>query len=72
MSFVPETPQKDIDWALDVEKGVTHEQVFLYLECLNGDPMSARVKSKDLQKIRAGCILTGVFIRCSENSEKDA
>jgi hypothetical protein len=67
MRFV--TPQEDIDKMLAVEKSVKPEEMALYMECMGGVPMSARVKSPrpcdaEGRDVRDGCILTGVFIRC--------
>ncbi len=68
------TPQKDIDWALSIEKSVTENEMPLYLECMNGIPMSQRVKSprpldRDGRDVRDGCILTGIFLYCKDNQE---
>jgi len=62
------TPQADIDWALSIEKSVTPEEQELYLDCMNSLPMSWR---KGVEQIRAGCILTGVFYRCSGRADKN-
>jgi len=66
MQFI--TPQKDIDWALSVEKSVQdHEKVF-YNEIMNNVSMSERIKKPDAdgRNIRDGCILTGLFSRCRD------
>ncbi len=57
------TPQKDIDWALSVEKNLKPEHRAKYLEYLNNKPMSLR---KTDQEIRDGCILTGLFVRWND------
>ena len=67
MKFV--TPQKDIDWALDIEKSITEEEFDSYMECMGGVPMSTRIKSPrefDFpgRDVRDGCILVGVFVQC--------
>ena len=62
------TSQADIDWALAMEKSVTPEEQEFYLDCMNSLPMSWR---KSDEQIRAGCILTGVFYRCSGRADKD-
>lgn len=54
------TPQKDIDWALSIEKGLQDNELTLYLEIMNGLRMSERKTEKE---IRDGCILTGMFVR---------
>ena len=54
------TPQKDIDWALSIEKGLQDNELTLYLEIMNGLRMSKRKTEKE---IRDGCILTGMFVR---------
>lgn len=46
-------PQDHIDEALRIESEVTNS--YLYLECLNGLPMSKRTTD---QELRDGCILT--------------
>lgn len=63
------TPQKDIDRAIAVENSVTDAERALYLECMNGVPMSERVRNpRPLdavgRDVRDGCILTGVFYFC--------
>ena len=67
MQFI--TPQKDIDWALSVEKSVQDHEKELYDDCMNNVSMSERVKnpSADGRNIRDGCILTGVYCHCKEN-----
>ena len=59
------TPKEDVDRMLAVEKSVKPEEMPLYLDCLNGRPLSQRKTASD---IRAGCILTGVFMSCRKNS----
>jgi hypothetical protein len=54
-------PRADVDWALEVERLVSDAHRELYLECLNGEPMSRRMAPRSL---RDGCILTGIFLRC--------
>jgi hypothetical protein len=68
MTFV--TPQEDIEQMLAVERSVTADEKELYLECMNGRPLSERLsdpsKDEDIpgRDVRDGCILTGVFIMC--------
>ena len=64
-----ETPQADIDRCLAVEASVTKGEMPLYLECMNGVPLSVRVRSPrpedcEGRDVRDGCILTGVFMQC--------
>ncbi len=55
-------PQADIDEALRIEAEVPEATRALYLECLNGLPMSRRVSD---QELRDGCILThNVYLAC--------
>jgi hypothetical protein len=57
-------PEEHIQAALDVEKNAT-EEWDLYLECLNGKPMSQRITD---QELRDGCVLTfSVFNRCRKD-----
>ena len=64
------TPQADIDCCLAIEESVTMEERPLYLECMNGRPLSQRVSNpspdEDIsgRDVRDGCILTGVFMQC--------
>lgn len=63
-----ETPQEDIDLALEIEKSVTEWEYDKYMECMNYVPMSTRVESpRDLdaegRDVRDGCILTHLFTR---------
>lgn len=64
-----DTPQVDIDRMLEVERSVKPEEMPLYLDCMDGIPLSVRIKSPrpldcEGRDVRDGCILTGVFIRC--------
>lgn len=43
MQFI--TPQKDIDWALSVEKSVQNNEKALYAEIMNNVSMSERIKN---------------------------
>lgn len=66
------SPQAEVDWALSVEQSVRDSERELYMECMNGIPMSTRVASpRPLDRVgrdvRDGCILTGVFCRCRDN-----
>lgn len=63
------TPQADIDRCLEIEKSVTESERAAYLDCMNGVPLSVRVKSPrelDIEgrDVRDGCILTWIFVRC--------
>lgn len=63
------TPQADIDRCLEIEQSVTDSERAAYLDCMNGVPLSVRVKSPrtlDIEgrDVRDGCILTWVFVRC--------
>lgn len=69
MSLV--TPQRDIDWALDVERSLQDGEKKSYLDCMSGVPMSRRVADRSDSdaarwSIRDGCILTGLFCRCRD------
>jgi len=68
MQFI--TPQKDIDWALSVEKSIQDNEKALYNDCMNNVSMSERIKNPDVdgRNIRDGCILTGIFCLCKENT----
>jgi hypothetical protein len=60
------TGQEIIDAALSIEKSVKSEDWDLYLECMNGVPMSERVKNprpldRDGRDVRDGCILSQMF-----------
>ncbi len=73
MTFI--TPQEDIDRMLQVEASVRPEEMGLYLECMNGIPLSERVKSPrpldaEGRDVRDGCILTGVFLRCRKQNQQ--
>lgn len=58
-------PQEHIDAAIAVENSVQPDELTLYLECMNGVPMSSRETPRDL---RDGCILThSVFVRIRGN-----
>jgi hypothetical protein len=64
-----ETPAEDIERALAIERSVLDHERDLYLECMNGIPMSQRVLNpRDLDAIgrdvRDVCILTNVFCHC--------
>jgi hypothetical protein len=63
------TPQKDIDFCLEVENSVPQNELPLYLECLNNKPLSERLlnpEDSDFEgrDIRDGCILTHIFLTC--------
>ena len=58
------TPTEHIDYALSVEKSVPKNRWQLYLDCMNGIPMSKRT---NLMDIREGCILTGVYSHIINN-----
>ena len=63
------TPQADIDACLAVEKSVKVSEMPLYLECMDGVPLSTRIMfprplDAEGRDVRDGCILTGVFLRC--------
>ena len=58
LSFVPETPQKDIDAALQIERDVPDDKRGLYLIYMNGKPMSERTEP---QEVRDGCILSHLY-----------
>lgn len=69
--FVPITPQKDIDWALEIEKSVQDKDRKLYLECLCGSSgKEGKIMSErnTPQEIRDGCILTGIYVRILKSS----
>lgn len=58
-------PQADIDEALRIEVEVPAGAQVLYLECLNGVPMSKRITD---QELRDGCILTHhVYLVCAND-----
>lgn len=71
MQFI--TPQKDIDWALSVEKSVQDNEKAFYAEMMNNVSMSERVKnpSTDGRNIRDGCILTGLFCQYKDERNKN-
>jgi hypothetical protein len=67
------TPQEDIDRCLAIEASVKPEEKALYLECMNGVPLSVRVESPrkldaEGRDVRDGCILTGVFVTCRKKA----
>lgn len=74
MTFI--TPQADIDRALSVERSVTAQEMPLYLDCMNGRPLSQRVSNPSPNEdrpgrdVRDGCILTGVFEMCRPKPTK--
>ena len=49
------TPTDHINDALAVEQTVPKEEIALYMDCMNGVPMSMRQTE---QEIRDGCIMT--------------
>lgn len=51
-------PQSDIDAAFEIEKNVAQDDRDLYLEFMNGVPMSAR---KTPRELRDGCILAQLW-----------
>jgi len=51
-------PQADIDAAFEIEKNVAQDDRDLYLEFMNGVPMSAR---KTPRELRDGCILAQLW-----------
>lgn len=58
-----DTPEEHIRWALEIEEKVPVDERDLYLECLNGKPMSQRAGERE---IRDGCILSNsVYLHCS-------
>jgi hypothetical protein len=64
-----ETPQADIDRCLAIEASVTPDEMPLYMECMGGVPLSARVRAPrpcdcEGRDVRDGCLLTGVFLQC--------
>ena len=64
-----ETPQKDIDAMLAVEKSVLPAEMPLYLDCMNNRTLSERIANPkktfdEGRDVRDGCILVGVFMRC--------
>jgi hypothetical protein len=63
-------PQIDIDVALAIENSVKPDELELYLECMNGVPMSKRKlgdPEDDIpgRSMHDGCILSWVFVRCN-------
>jgi hypothetical protein len=70
MQFV--TPQKDIDWALSVEKSLQDHEKEFYNELMNNVSMSERIKTPDAdgRNVRDGCILTGLYCRCKDERNK--
>ncbi len=67
-------PQEHIDIALAIENNLREEDKSLYLEWLNGIPMSTRVANPDdnFRNIRDGCILTGAYINSQHNKVAQA
>lgn len=64
-----ETPQEHIDRCLEIEASVRPDEMPLYLDCMNGVPLSVRVKNPrpcdcEGRDVRDGCILTSIFVRC--------
>lgn len=61
-------PQQDIDAALAVEKNEAKTDWELYLDCMNGVPMSVRTSPREK---RDGCILTNnVFLPILRNRDE--
>lgn len=72
-----DTPQADIDRCLEIENAVTPGEKALYLECMNGRPLSQRIAAPRAdcepgRDVRDGCILTGVFLMCRPTPEPEA
>jgi hypothetical protein len=68
------TPKADIDRCLEIEASVTEEEMPLYLDCMNGVPLSVRVKTPrdcDGRDVYDGCLLTGVFMHCRGKNPKE-
>ena len=53
-------PKQDIDSALQIEASVKESERAIYLEWMNGSPMSDRTTPREL---RDGCILSHAFNR---------
>lgn len=70
------TPQEDIDKCLWVENSVLPDEHAIYMDCMSGRTLKARLENPRLldgvgRDVRNGCLLImGVFLQCCHSAQE--